>query len=612
MATLGQGDPRDVAKVTSFKGLADYVSYKEIDPTEHLSYVRNANYDSDVGVDKDLGYDNINDSEFNASTSINLIEEIALGSDTYRVFSSGKNLYSLNLTTNLGTLIKECFTDEDAIVSGSEFQGEYYFGNGTDNPKIFDGTVVRDVNAPKATASTVAGNPNGEYYYAITFVLAGGEEYQGTVSNTVTVASKQVTLSLPIGYDGTTSRKLYRTTASGANLYLLDTVADNTTLTYTDNTADGDLGGAIIGSVVAMPLCKYFTVGLNNRLFMSGSSVKPTQVYYSDTDSGVIDPVNGYYDHSGVAEDSSPVANILTMYGSIFTWSHEEIYRTTEDSGTFSTIKTEANVGCKSPYTISLLPAFQDFGGGAMFLASDGHFRLFTGNISLPVATSLDNLKTDSYSAVISGTTGISTAINKTYQDGFYSKYFNFNYNCAVRINGYDKNTFMFRYNIKTQGWAIRDSQDIKCMGEMDSKFYSGRTSTSYIDRQFYGNSFDGDDIPFKIETGAFFAQEGLNHFRKLYMYFNDTSDASLFVDVTYEDLNDQIKTFTVNLKGDALLDVSFTLDVDGLDEEGTPDIYKINLNKHARWLKVTVRDTSQNVIKWRGMALYYDKVWTP
>lgn len=107
---------------------------------------------------------------------------------------------------------------------------------------------------PPATAVTgalispaAAGNvEDGAHIYAVSFVTAAGETVLGP-QTTVTVADKtvngKVSLSdIPIGPTGTTSRKVYRTLADATDFKLLTTIADNTTTTYTDNTADGSLG----------------------------------------------------------------------------------------------------------------------------------------------------------------------------------------------------------------------------------------------------------------------------------------------------------------------------------------------------------------------------------
>lgn len=63
-------------------------------------------------------------------------------------------------------------------------------------------------------------------------------------SNTAT--ANQVSLTaIAVGPSGTTSRKVYRTAAAGSQLKLLTTLANNTTTTYTDSTADASLGANV-------------------------------------------------------------------------------------------------------------------------------------------------------------------------------------------------------------------------------------------------------------------------------------------------------------------------------------------------------------------------------
>ena len=93
-----------------------------------------------------------------------------------------------------------------------------------------------------------AGNvDNGAHRYVVTFVTASGETQAGDISAAVTVADKsingKVSLSaIPVGGSLVTSRKIYRTAAAGTAYLLLATLADNTTTTYTDSTADASLG----------------------------------------------------------------------------------------------------------------------------------------------------------------------------------------------------------------------------------------------------------------------------------------------------------------------------------------------------------------------------------
>lgn len=106
--------------------------------------------------------------------------------------------------------------------------------------------------ATAALASpAVAGNvDNGAHRYRVTFVTADGETDGGTISSAVTVADKTVNgkvelTAIPLGGSAVTARKLYRTAAAGSTYYLLATLSDNTTTTYTDNIADSSLGAEV-------------------------------------------------------------------------------------------------------------------------------------------------------------------------------------------------------------------------------------------------------------------------------------------------------------------------------------------------------------------------------
>lgn len=99
-----------------------------------------------------------------------------------------------------------------------------------------------------ALADDGAGNvEDGVHRYRVTFVTADGETEGGTISDALTVADKtsdgKVSLTaIPLGGSAVTSRKVYRTEADASDYKLLTTIADNTTTTYTDNTADAGLG----------------------------------------------------------------------------------------------------------------------------------------------------------------------------------------------------------------------------------------------------------------------------------------------------------------------------------------------------------------------------------
>jgi len=114
--------------------------------------------------------------------------------------------------------------------------------------------VVKPVH-PGMTAALAGAGPgnvdNGIHYYQVTFYTALGEtniQYKLAGPNATTVAGNgQVDLAnIPVSADDrVTGRRIYRTLAGTSywqGSFLLTDIADNTTTTYLDNTADAGLG----------------------------------------------------------------------------------------------------------------------------------------------------------------------------------------------------------------------------------------------------------------------------------------------------------------------------------------------------------------------------------
>lgn len=98
--------------------------------------------------------------------------------------------------------------------------------------------------APTAAVNAAAGNLTGSFEYVVTFLTAAGETLPGAESAAVVLAAQQADLTnLPLGGTGTTGRRIYRQ-KDGSGVYnLVVEIDDNVTTTYTDNIADGALGG---------------------------------------------------------------------------------------------------------------------------------------------------------------------------------------------------------------------------------------------------------------------------------------------------------------------------------------------------------------------------------
>lgn len=112
--------------------------------------------------------------------------------------------------------------------------------------RIGSDKVLTPPAAPTVALVASAGNVNaGDHRWRVTFVNVDGESDAGEISAaiTATAGSGQVTVSdIPTGDETVTARRIYRTKAGGSVFYRLTTIGDNTTTTYTDNTADGSLG----------------------------------------------------------------------------------------------------------------------------------------------------------------------------------------------------------------------------------------------------------------------------------------------------------------------------------------------------------------------------------
>lgn len=137
-----------------------------------------------------------------------------------------------------------------------EFGETYKIITDINGQRVHQGQLLSQVSGtnssilvPSALTATLlveAGNINlGKYKYRVEFVTPSGVSTPSNESNTITTVtgSTKIALSnIAIGPTGTTQRKIYRTTANGSQYKLLATINDNTTTTYTDNTADNQLG----------------------------------------------------------------------------------------------------------------------------------------------------------------------------------------------------------------------------------------------------------------------------------------------------------------------------------------------------------------------------------
>lgn len=226
--------------VTQFKGQRNDKGELNIE-SDRFYRINNFNYDNIIGANKILFPEKVNETEFSTGSDIDGIFE-------YKYLDSMNVLRTETITVTGGEIWKNWDSAPAQIFTGltpgkvtfATYQDKLFIFNGQDYPHIYWGEkgTINQMGAPTAVDTGIAGAVVGPVYYAITYVTAGGEEVVGSISNTVNPNNKRVDLFLPVGYAGTLTRKVYRTSAGGSILKLLTSIGDNTTTSYTDNTLD--------------------------------------------------------------------------------------------------------------------------------------------------------------------------------------------------------------------------------------------------------------------------------------------------------------------------------------------------------------------------------------
>lgn len=165
----------------------------------------------------------------------------------YRTAAGGSTLKLLttisdNTTTTFNDTIADGSLGADAP-SGATLNTVNLTGIAVGNAAVTSRKVYRRFNSAGTfkLLTTIADNSTTTYTDTTANASLGVD---APSSNTAT--ANRVSLSaIPIGGAGVTGRKLYRTVAAGAQLKLLATIADNSTTTYADSTADASLGANV-------------------------------------------------------------------------------------------------------------------------------------------------------------------------------------------------------------------------------------------------------------------------------------------------------------------------------------------------------------------------------
>ena len=169
--------------------------------------------------------------------------------------------------------------DNSAVLKRSAFDFVEPNVNTATNPTV---PAALTSNAPSAGGSCTAGN----HFWFVTFVTNGAESQMSVASAVQNCATTNLTVSLtaiPTGPSGTTARKIYRTKAGALvtdTAFLLTTLSDNSTVTFSDTLADGSMGAAWVGTEASGPTGTRAegkrVEAINNHLVLPFGRLTPT------------------------------------------------------------------------------------------------------------------------------------------------------------------------------------------------------------------------------------------------------------------------------------------------------------------------------------------------
>ena len=189
-------------------------------------------------------------STYGRTVALSGIQTGPAGTTARKVYRTAAGGAQLKLLTTISNNTTTTFSDTVAdaslganVPTGATLNTVNITGIPLGNAPVTSRKLYRRFNATGTykLLATIADNTTTTYTDTTANASLGAD-----VPGSNTATANQVSLSaIPIGGTGVTQRKVYRTVAGGAQLKLLTTIADNTTTTYSDSTADASLGANV-------------------------------------------------------------------------------------------------------------------------------------------------------------------------------------------------------------------------------------------------------------------------------------------------------------------------------------------------------------------------------
>jgi len=569
-----------------FKGLKNDEDTKQV-PFDYFYQMNNFNYPDNgiLGIQKILMPSQV--SQIGTDSIDGLFE--------YKYLDSGGVLRTEEIAVTNGEIYKDCLAVSPVLLkeglSGGKtsfaiYKDKLFIANGVQYVQVFWGSegVIAEMGAPAAVIDGSGDVEIGEHYYAMTYVTAGGEEVLGSVSNVIDItgSKKKVNLSLPIGYTGTLTRNIYRTEADGTQLYLLTSIANNTTLTYEDNTADGglDTGTPIPVTNNELPIPHQLGVA-NSALYGTVAIGYPTQVFKTDTNVEVWDSAN-YIDVGNFGNDNTAVVGMGVDFSNIMVGTSKNIYLIQWNGTTSPVIPTRANVGMKDGFAVESVPAFGDFLGGLMFVSTLNDVRILNGMDALPVATSINNVRTDNWSQDIMGS--LNPALKSA--NSIYMKFYKYRLNLVIDY-------IKYVFDIRTKHWTYHNiiSANYRSkplvLGTFVNELYNGQPD-GWIEKEYALTTYKSENVNATIKSPRITIDEKYKYVMKFIWWFISNKSSAVTVQVVTDSNAYYPITATFNMTG-GFFDPTYYNETYFSADKSEMDYRVLNVNTPCRWFEYTL-----------------------
>ena len=461
---------------------------------------------------RDLSVENSFFAGTNETSSIGNIYQVDVEGTGKRLifYTAGTDLVCWNSATGAATTLSTAMTGGHVsyaalkpLLSPITF---VYFTDGT-AMGAFNGTTLKTwgIDPPGAIVnrkiSLVSGSLTaGAYRYVYTFydVSTGSESDPSPACAPLTVSASQAidVSNIEISPSSrVTSRRLYRTTADGGTYYLVTTITDNVTTSYTDTMADASLTVEATMDQGIPPASGDVVLSFSGTIFMSGDDNYPNRVYFCLKDKPDNFP-SSYYVEAGSSDDK--VLNIAEFDSAVYFAKSAGISRlqgSTPD--TYMAVPTRSHIGTAGRWTFKSGP------DGIYFLGWDGIYR-FDGVKSIRISDAISKIfgktPTSFYDVVDFDAVGQARA------DFLGSKYF-----ISLPLKGTDGTTAnkIIAYDLLTETWELQnvsvgDLFGDDGRGEIYGALTAARDTRYTVDNLFSSASSSTDTPTPEIITKAF------------------------------------------------------------------------------------------------------------